>query len=143
MKSVYYLSYSDIPQKAGLVFPNELQKDIYSPGIWVVAKYRNERILNELEFDAVNDNQLNTLKLVRVNRLVFQVNHEKHGKFFFRISRIFFRYEKYVGSSKEISNDCILYQLTSMNIEKLEQACSNGFFFVGRIDTSLGNRLVG
>lgn len=143
MGTVYYLCYSDIPEKAGLVFPAELEPDSYSPGIWTVAIKRHDRFPESFEFDAVNDNQITSTKLVRVSRSVYQVDTEKHGKFFFRINHIFHRYENYIGNSKFIEQNDRLYQLTSMDIQKLERTCDKGFFFVGRADNNLENRRKG
>ncbi len=140
MGTVYYLCYSDIPENTGLVFPAELEPDIYSPGIWTVAIKRHDRFPESFEFDAVNDNQITSTKLIRVRQSVYQVDTEKHGKFFFRINRIFHRYENYVGNSKLIEQSDRLYQLTSMDIQKLERTCEKGFFFVGRVDNNLENR---
>lgn len=138
MKTVYYLSYSDIPGKDGLIFPNELQSGTYSPGIWVIDLEEFERISDTFIFDAVDNNENQSLKITRVNRSVFQVDTSKYGKFYFRIMRLFFRYEKYVGNSKLIKSDNILYQLVSMDIQKLERIClQNGFFFVGSVDDSI------
>jgi hypothetical protein len=140
IRNVYYLCYSDIKEKTGLVFPAELEPDIYSPGIWTVAIKRQERFAESFEFDAVNDNQIISTKLVRVNRSVYVVDTEKHGKFFFRINHIFYRYENYVGNSNLIEQSDRLYQLTSMDIQKLERTCEKGFFFVGKVDSNLENR---
>lgn len=112
MGTVYYLCYSDMPEKRGLVFPSELEPNTYSSGIWTLAIKRQERFPESFEFDAVNDNQITSTKLVRVNRTVYQVDTEKYGKFFFRINHIFHRYENYVGNSKIIDQNDRIYQLT-------------------------------
>lgn len=137
MGTVYYLCYSDIPEKKGLVFPAELQPESYSPGIWAVAIKTKDKFPETFEFDAVNDNQITSTKLIKVSRSVYQVDIEKHGKFFFRINRLFHTYENYVGNSKLIEQNCRLYQLTSMDIQKLERSCDNGFFFVGKVDNNI------
>lgn len=143
MGTVYYLCYSDMPEKTGLVFPAELEPETYSPGIWTVAIKRHEKFPNSFEFDAINVNQITPTELVKVSPSVYQVDTEKHGKFFFRISHIFHRYANYVGKSKLIDQNDRMYQLTSMDIQKLERICDKGFFFVGRVDNDLENRLKG
>lgn len=135
---VYYLCYSDSPDKTGLVFPEELNPNHYSPGIWTIAINAHEAIPESFEFDAVNINQITTSKLVRVNRSVYKVDIEKFGKFFFRINRIF--NQNYVGNSRLIEESDRLYQLTSLDIQKLEQTCENGFYFVGRTDKDVKQR---
>lgn len=141
MNSVFYLSYSDIADKEGLVFPSELQQATYSPGIWTVCKNKHMRLPNEFSFDAVDNIEVVNLKLSQVNGNVYSVNTEKYGMFFFRISHIFFRYEKYVGDSKLIDKSDRLYQVYSMNIQHLSKAClENRFYFVGRIDNNLEQR---
>ena len=137
MGTVYYLCYSDIPEKTGLVFPSELEPESYSLGIWAVAIKRGNRFPEIIEFDAVNDNQITSTKLVKVSRSLYQVDTKIHGKFFFRINHIFNRYNNYVGKSKLIDQNDSLFQLTSIDIQKLEITCDKGFFFVGRIDDDL------
>ena len=138
MKAIHYLSYSDKPEVEGLVFPPELLKDTYSPGLWVIDLQDFERMPDTFEFDAVDNNELQSLKMTRVNRSVFQVDTDKYGKFYFRIINIFFRYQKYVGNSKLISGNSKLFQVVSMDIEKLNRTClDKGFFFVGRVDNNL------
>jgi hypothetical protein len=140
MGTVYYLCYSDIPEKTGLVFPAELEPDSYSPGIWTVAIKRHDRFPEIFQFDALNDNQIISTKLARVSRSVYQVDTEKHGIFFFRINNLYHRYQSYVGNSKLIEQSDRLFQLTSIDIQKLERTCDKGFFFVGRVDNNLENR---
>lgn len=138
MKTIYYLSNSDKQGVAGLLFPAELSKDTYAPGIWVIDLQNFERLPDTLEFDAIDNNDLQILKMTQVNGSVFQVETSKYGKFYFRIMNIFFRYHKYVGNSKLIDRNSRLYQVVSMDIQKLHKAClENGFFFVGRVDDDL------
>lgn len=142
MKSIHYLSYSDKPETEGLLFPSELLKNTYSPGLWVIDLQNFERFPNTFEFDAVDNNELQTLKMTRVNRSVFQVETDKYGKFYFRITNIFFRYQKYIGNSKLIDPNSRLYQVVSIDISKLHRTClDKGFFFVGRVDNNLNNSL--
>jgi len=132
-----------MPEKTGLVFPSELDPDNYSPGIWTIAIGRQDRLPDSFGFDAVNNNQIITTRLIRVNRSVYKVESEKHGKFFFRISRIFFRFDRYVGNSKLINPEDRIYQLTSMDVQKLERTCDKGFFFVGQVDNNMEKRSKG
>lgn len=141
MKAIHYLSYSDKPETEGLLFPSELLKDTYAPGLWVVDLQDFEGLPNSFEFDAVDNNELQTLKMTRVNRYVYQVDTDKHGKFYFRIMNIFFRYQKYIGNSKLIDANSRLFQVVSMDIQKLHRTClEKGFFFVGRIDNNIEQR---
>jgi len=141
MTPIFYLTYSDNPKKDGLVFPSELQKGTYSTGIWVVDFQNRRKNLELLEFDAVDNGELLTLKMTRVNRSVFQVDTKKYGKFYFRISYIYYRYEKYVGESKLIPSENRLFQVVPMDIPKLEYtSLKKGFFFVGRVDNDIENK---
>lgn len=141
MKSIHYLCYSDKVETEGLIYPNELSKDTYAPGLWVIDVNNFETLPDIFEFDAVDNNELQTLKMTRVNRFVFQVDTYKHGKFYFRISNIFFRYNKYVGKSKLIDPNSRLYQVVSMDVQKLHKtSLEGGFFFVGRVDNNLEQR---
>lgn len=138
MKVVYYMCYSDLPGKGGLVFPAELEPDNYSLGIWTIVKKREESLPENFEFDAVNDDQVISMILTRVDGSVYQVNTEKHGKFFFRIIRI--KPMNYIGNSKLIDPDSIIFELIPTDIQKLERTCGEKFFFVGRVDNNLENR---
>lgn len=142
MKPIYYLSYSDIPGNNGFVFPSELQQYNYSPGSWFVALDSFEAIPDILEFDAVDNNELLSLKLSRVNRMVFLVDTFKYGKFFFRAMHKFYnRYDRYVGNSKLIAPDNRLFQILPLEVQRLENVCKNSrFFFVGRIDSEIENQ---
>jgi hypothetical protein len=141
MKAIYYLSYSDKPETEGLLFPSELLQDNYAPGLWVIDLQEFERLPDTFEFDAVDNNELQTLKMTRVNRSVFQVDTDKHGKFYFRILNIFFRYQKYIGNSKLIDPNSRLFQVVSMDTQKLHRtSLDKGFFFVGRVDNNLEQR---
>jgi hypothetical protein len=140
MKPVYYLSYSDNPEQDGLVFPSELSLDTYAPGIWAIDTKPSEKVADSYEFDAVDRNELTKLLLVRVNNVVFQVTTPKYGNFFFRIVDAL-SHIRYVGRSKLIEPNNLLYQIVSIDIKKLESVCSDGnFFFVGRIDRNLERR---
>jgi hypothetical protein len=138
MKAIHYLSNSDKPGIEGLLFPGELLEDTYAPGIWIIDLQNFERLPKTFEFDAVDNNELQSLKMTQVNRTVFQVETSKYGKFYFRIMNTFFHYKKYVGNSKLIDPNNRLYQVVSMDIQKLHRAClENGFFFVGRVDNNI------
>lgn len=137
-KPVYYLSYSDIPYSEGLVFPNELQAGTYAPGIWVIDIEPLARLADSFEFDAVLNNEVTSYSMDRINRSVFRVQTEKQGQFYFRIMNIFFRYQRYIGKSKLIQPESRLFQVVSMDIQKLSRVClQERFFFVGRIDNEL------
>jgi hypothetical protein len=136
---VWYLSYSDSPKKEGLIFPNELLKNTYSPGIWAIDLDRYQRYIREdiYSFDAVDKEEIVNTKLIKINPHVFQVD-SRHGKFFFRIIQLHYRYNKYIGNSNLINKENVLYQVVSMDIPKLNKLClEEKFFFVGRIDSNL------
>lgn len=138
MKAIHYLSYSDKPETQGLLFPSELLQNTYAPGLWIIDLKKFERLPDSFEFDAVDNNELQVLKMTRVSRSVFQVDTKKYGKFYFRIVNIFSRYLNYIGNSKLISSDSRLFQVVSMDIQKLNRTClDKGFYFVGRVDNSL------
>jgi hypothetical protein len=141
MKQIYYLTYSDIPEEDGLIFPTELLDGSYVTGIWVAAFHDFEKIPELFEFDAVDNNELIRLIMTRVDGSVFQVSTGKHGVFYFRLMPILNRNDKYVGKSTLINSNSKLYQVVSMNIQKLEQTClKDGFFFVGRVDNDFERR---
>lgn len=142
MNPVYYLCNSDIPEINGFLFPTELIEGTYTTGVWILALKHYERISNTYEFDAVDDNELISLKMSRINGNVFQVDTSKHGKFYFRLVNLFYPQLKYVGKSKLIDIENRLLQVVSMDLHKLEIACMNNhFFFVGKVDRNLEKRI--
>jgi len=135
MKNVLYLTYSDSPRKRGFVFPNELQDNSYSIGIWAI-EMQTSVYPEILAFDAVDNNQLITLHLQKINGPIYKVDTLKHGVVFFRLQKISKWYEKYVGNSDLITNGCSIIQVIPLNYNTLEKICKeHHFFFVGTIET--------
>jgi hypothetical protein len=140
MDSILYLTYSDIAERNGLVFPNELNEGTYAPGIWFVALSQNECLPDVLEFDAVYKNELQTLKMRRVDNYIYQVDTKLFGEFSFRVINTKIRNQKYIGKSTLINDNIKLYQIKPIekDIQRLNNAClDKGFFFVGKIDLNL------
>lgn len=138
MKEIYYLCYSDRKEIDGLLFPNELFEETYAPGLWVVDLLDFERFPDSFNFKAVDNDEVINFKMTRVNDLVYQVDIPKYGKFYFRIITTFFLYNKYKGNSNLINKKSRLYQVVSMDIQKLHRTClEKRFFFVGRVDDDL------
>jgi len=138
MKPVYYLSYSDLPENEGMVFPSELQKETYSTGIWVVDLPWYDRRVRNYAFDAVNGNELLSLTMTLIDTNLYLVEANKLGKFYFRIMRLSSRYNRYVGNSSLIEPNNRLYQVVPLNVQQIEDSClKSRFFFVGRIDNNI------
>lgn len=96
---------------------------------------KKKDIPKSFKFDAVEDNQLLTLSMSHLSNTVYYVDTNKHGKFFFRISRYD---KKYIGNSKFINSEDKLYQVVPFDISKLESVCiKHKFFFVGKIDENI------
>lgn len=135
MNNVLYLSYSE--RGDGLVFPNELEKDIYSLGIWVVKT--SSDLPTKINFDAVYNNELITLKAEIINKNIYKIDTKSLGVILCRAVKVHYRHNKYVGRSKEIQETDTLYQLVPMNISLLEKLClEDKFYLVGKIDEQIG-----
>ncbi len=134
MNFVYYLCFSNYLQSRGLVFPYELEKDIYSPGIWIVNSSNKGKLEEEYIFEAIVNGDVRKYKMERVDNSVYKVDTENYGIYYFRLIRVIpsSQYE-YIGNSDNFSKRNKFYQVVPMNIEALEIACHDiGLFFVGR-----------
>lgn len=134
IQQILYLTYSDIKGRGGLLFPQELQPNTYSPGIWVFERLSYSFPL-ELVFNAVDNNQVQSLMMKYIGGNTYHVFTEKYGSLFFRALKLSEWYNKYVGNNKNIKSFSTFYQVIPVNTQKLEKLCiESGFFFVGATD---------
>jgi hypothetical protein len=133
---VLYLTYSNLDE--GLVFPNELEEGIYSPGMWMIQGNSISTCPSILSFDAVFENQLQKLTLRRIEGNYYQSDTKKFGKVNFRLIELYRRYQNYVGKSQFINRDLKFFQLVPIDIPKITELClKNHFFFIGKIDEEI------
>lgn len=133
---VLYLSYSNLDE--GLVFPNELEDRIYSPGMWMIQGSSILTCPSTLSFDAVYQNQLQGLTLTRIEGNYYQSDTQNFGKVNFRLIELYERYQNYVGKSTLVNRDLKFFQLVPIDIPKITELClKNHFFFVGKIDEEI------
>ncbi len=136
MDKIFYLSYSNVEE--GLIFPNELENGVYSPGMWVLQSKNLSQAKEKYLFDAINKNEVVPLILNKVNKDYFQVDTLKYGKIYFRLKKIYKRHQFYNGKSTLINNDLSFFQLIPISIPKLTQLClENNFYLIGSIDEDI------
>jgi hypothetical protein len=136
MQEVLYLSYSN--QQDGLIFPNELEKGIYSPGMWIIQATSINECSSEFFFNAVENNEIAKLTIRRVSNSNYQVDTLKYGKINLRLVEIYWRYQNYVGNSQLIDRNLKFFQLVPIDIPKITRLClEEKFFLIGKIDEDI------
>lgn len=136
MQEVLYLSYSN--QQDGLIFPNELEKGIYSPGMWIIQATSINECSSEFFFNAVENNEIVKLTIRRISNSNYQVDTLKYGKINLRLVEIYWRYQNYVGNSQLINRNLKFFQLVPIDIPKITRLClEEKFFLIGKIDEDI------
>lgn len=136
MQEVLYLSYSN--QQDGLIFPNELEKGIYSPGMWIIQATSINECSSDFFFNAVENNEIAKLTIRRVSNSNYQVDTLKYGKINLRLVEIYWRYQNYVGNSLLIDRNLKFFQLVPIDIPKITRLClEEKFFLIGKIDEDI------
>lgn len=136
MQEVLYLSYSN--QQDGLIFPNELEKGIYSPGMWIIQATSINECSSDFFFNAVENNEIAKLTIRRVSNSNYQVDTLKYGKINLRLVEIYWRYQNYVGNSQLIDRNLKFFQFVPIDIPKITRLClEEKFFLIGKIDEDI------
>jgi hypothetical protein len=142
MNSVFYLCFSLEEEKSGFVFPSELDKNIYSPGIFIVIAPLNYRFEDTYIFEAFDRRRHIKLELRRARKNTFLVSTKKYGTFFFKAKLIQKTYNNYLGRHVSPSSNERLYEIIPLQPQRLEDVCrKHNFFFLGSIEES--NRRAG
>jgi len=139
MKHVLYLCLNNEINKVGFVFPDELEKNFYSPGFFIIegtGRFKNivDKFHKQYVFLAVEDGKImkNILKIKENN--LFVVNTEKYGDILFEAIYIPSSINRFIGNRNNLIIEGVnnLYALRCTNIELLEHICKkNDFYFIG------------
>lgn len=131
---VYYLSfYSEQP---GFLFPDELPKNYYSPGLFIIEPGSDGRFSSGYTFDAMDNGRRISLKMVRANEgdpnsTLYVVRTKHYGSFWFNLERINQRF-RYIGNKQQLLNHNPLGVAMAADSVKLERVCHNfNFYFIG------------
>ena len=138
---VLYMSFSN--KESGMIFPNELDEDIYSPGIWVIQSSSKEDCPTHINIDAIIKEELITLiarKNIDNHYEVEIPSNQGLDPIVLKIKKVHYRHQKYVGQSSIIKRDLSFFQLVPIDIPYLENLClEKGIYLIGKIDKRLGN----
>jgi hypothetical protein len=131
---VYYLSF--FSEQAGFVFPDELPKNYYSPGLFLILPEQDGIYTNSYTFDAMDNGRRVSLSLVRANEgnpqsTLYVVKTKNYGSFWFDLREINQRF-RYIGNRSQLFNHRDFSSVLSTDTDKLERACKNfNFYFIG------------
>lgn len=139
---VYYLSF--FSEGNGFVFPHELPKNYYSPGLFLVEPNQNNDFSYSYTFDAMDGGRRISLALSRANEdnplsSLYMVKTEHYGTFWFNLESIKPEF-RYIGSRVELNNHNSFFVVMTTDRQKLERVCNEfNFYFIG--NTLLENDL--
>ncbi|MEL0639413.1 hypothetical protein V6260_02200 [Pseudoalteromonas aliena] len=131
---VYYLSF--FSEGGGFLFPDELPKNYYSPGLFLIESHRSGKYPYAFSFDAMDNGKRVSLKLERANEsdprsTLYVVRTKHYGSFWFKFEDINPSL-RYLGSKFNLQDDFSFSVAISTDSEKLERACHNfDFYFIG------------
>ena len=131
---VYYLSYYS--EQQGFVFPNELPKNYYSPGLFLVEPNENGTFSYGYTFDAMDNGSRISLKLIRANEgdpssTLYVVRTKNYGSFWFNLESIN-QHIRYIGQNPKLGNHSPMAIAMTTDADKLERICKNyNFYFIG------------
>lgn len=131
---VYYLSFYS--EQFGFLFPNELPKNYYSPGLFLVEPGGNGTFSNGYTFDAMDNGSRISLKLIRANEdnpssTLYVVRTKHYGSFWFNLEHIN-QNIRYIGRNPKLVNHNPMAVAMTTDPDKLERVCKNcNFYFIG------------
>lgn len=132
---VYYLCYFD--EQRGVVFPDELPRNYYSPGLFLVEPQNRGEHYYNYSFDAMDNGKKISLMLIRVNDSnlssnLYVVKTKNYGSFWFKLETINPRI-RYVGKRNQLRSHQGFSVAMSTDSGKLERVCKeHNFYFIGR-----------
>lgn len=132
--TVFYLSY--FLESNGFLFPQELPKNYYAPGLFLIEPSDNGEYAYSYSFDAMDNGQRVSLQLVRADEgdpysTLCVVRTQHYGSFWFNIVRIN-PSVKYVGNYNELNDHNSFSLVETVNSDKLERTCKKyNFYFIG------------
>lgn len=133
---VYYLSF--FSDESSFLFPKELPKNYYSPGLFLVEAKNDGTFSYSYTFDAMDNGNRISLRLIRANEedsssTLYRVRTEHYGAFWFNLETInpSFRYR---GEKSQLKNHNPLVVVMTTDTDKLERVCKNyNFYFIGSV----------
>lgn len=131
---VYYLSF--FAEGAGFLFPDELPANYYSPGLFLVLPSEDGTYAYSYSFDAMDNGQRVTLKLVRVEEdnprsSLYAVKTKNYGSFWFNLREINPKI-RYMGGRRQLRKHGAFSVAISTDDNKLERTCNDfNFYFIG------------
>lgn len=131
---VYYLSF--FSEGGGFLFPDELPKNYYSPGLFLIESDRSGKYSYAFSFDAMDNGKRVSLKLERANEgdprsTLYVVRTKHYGSFWFKLEDINPSLG-YLGVKLKLKNNHSFSVAISKDSEKLERVCRNfDFYFIG------------
>lgn len=122
------------PDAPGLVFPDELPKDYYSPGKFFVERNVDNKYYQQYEFDAMLNGEVHKVTLQTAHNDTFKATAEEIGDFNFKTMRVHYLYNRYLGNKGFMKQHGTLSMLVPNDRDALERACiEQDFFFIGYI----------
>jgi len=131
---VYYLSFYS--ERQGFLFPNELPKNYYSPGLFLVEPNENGTFSYGYTFGAMDNGSRISLKLIRANEgdpnsTLYVVRTNNYGSFWFNLESIN-QSIRYIGRNPKLRNHNPMAVAMTTDLDKLERVCKNyNFYFIG------------
>ncbi|MGP5546435.1 hypothetical protein [Psychrobacter alimentarius] len=131
---VYYLSF--FSEIGGFLFPDELPKNYYSPGLFLIESDRNGKYPYAFSFDAMDNGKRVSLKLEKANEddprsTLYVVRTTHYGSFWFKLEDINPSLG-YLGVKFKLKDNHSFSIAISKDSEKLERVCRNfDFYFIG------------
>jgi hypothetical protein len=137
INKVLYMVNSDQEGKFGLIFPSETANFDYKIGQWFIAVERGD-VKDEYQFDVVQNEILSTEILRRIKNNFYQVRGKDGYTYFFRIEHRRYWSDKYVGLSRILNPNHILYEVQPIDKDILSEAANKRkYFFVGSVDQEI------
>lgn len=131
---VYYLSFYG--EQSGFLFPNELPKNYYSPGLFLVEPEGDGTFAYGYAFDAMDNGNRISLKLTRAyegnpSSALYVVRTKHYGSFWFNLENINPSI-RYIGGNPKLANHNPMAVAMTTDPDKLERVCKNyNFYFIG------------
>ncbi len=132
---VYYLSF--YREQLGFLFPDELPKNYYSPGLFIVEEKSNGELPYSYSFDAMYNSKRVSLNLVRVDEgnpsgSLYVVKAKHYGSFWFKLDRVNPLVTRYQGNRPQLQSHNPFRVAVTTDSAKLERICQKfDFYFIG------------
>ncbi|WP_201491397.1 hypothetical protein [Pseudomonas paracarnis] len=131
---VYYLSFYG--ERGGFLTPEELPKNYYSPGLFLLESEADGRYVYSYSFDAMDNGKRISLALVMANEnnpdsTLYVVKTKHYGSFWFNLEKIN-PHLRYIGNKVQLKSHRDFSIVIPTDSDKLERVCHNfNFYFIG------------